>query len=152
MIQFYVLSIVFNILGGLALCAELPARTGPAFEGLRAFLRDRTVRLVLGILAIVTGGLKFVTSMRGDIPVVGDFLPALAGIAVGGTLLVELYSVKAPNGQGEDKVAGASAELPAALRTAPGLERFLIANKVPIGLAAMAAGLLHFLFPMVIFL
>jgi len=148
MIQFYFLSISLNIIGGLALCADAPLKGGPAFAGLRTFLRDRTVRLVIAILACVTGGLKFVTAMRGDIPVVGDFLPAVAGIAVGGTMLLELYSSE----------TWASSEPGEAERTAPpprkvsGFESFLLSNKESIGIAGILAGLLHFLFPMVIFL
>lgn len=140
MVQFYFLSIALNIVGGLALSFGDSTGGGAALSGLRAFLRDRTVRLVIAILACVTGGLKFVTAMRGDIPVVGDFVPAVAGIAVGGTLLLELHA--------EDELGDPAAS---PRRISP-IEKLLLGNKEGVGMAGIIAGLLHFLFPMVIFL
>jgi hypothetical protein len=152
MIQFYFLSIFFNIVAGSALCAESGNRHSAAIDGLRAFLRDRTVRLVLGILSVAVGCLKLVTTIRGDIPIVGDFVPACAGIAVGLTLLLELYRA----GEAASSAEPASSEGPEAAATASArfskLERILLSNKVSIGIAAAIAGVVHFLFPTVLFL
>ena len=101
MIQFYFLSVLFNLVGGFALTIDSAPRRGPGLEGLRAFLRDPSVCLVLGILTTVTGAFKLLTVMRGDIPVVGDFLPAVTGISLGLTLLLERYRGPAGPGQGK---------------------------------------------------
>ena len=179
MVQFYFLSILFNLVGGASLVlVSMPARSA-AIQGLKTFLRDPSVCLVTGILASVIGALKLLTAMRGDIPVVGDFLPAMAGLAVGSTLLLERFrdpdfappSAKAPGGPG----AGSAASVPAgdaaragtgdasaAASTAPekaearkGLgkaERYLLDHKMAVGLAGLIAAGVHFLFPMVLFL
>lgn len=146
MIQFYFLSVLFNLVGGLALAIDSAPRRGPGLEGLRAFLRDPSVCLVLGVLTTVVGAFKLLTVMRGDIPVVGDFLPAVTGIGLGLTLLLERY-------RGPGKATPGEAEASQASRTeATRLEAFLLDHRTSVGIAAMIAGLVHFLFPMVLFL
>jgi hypothetical protein len=151
-IQFYLLSVLLDVFGGCALVIDLPKAHGPAIEGLRSFFKDKTVRLVLGILAAVTGALKLVATLRGDIPIVGDFLPAVAGIAVGITLLLELYqAIPAGRGhsQGDETGDSPARTLP---RGAATVERLLTEHKGAIGIAGIIAGMAHFLFPMVLFL
>ncbi len=130
MVQFYFLSVFMNLLGGLSLMLSPITSQRPAIAGLRVFLRDPTVSLVTGILAAVVGAFKLLTVIRGDIPVVGDFLPAVAGITVGSTLILEHFR----GGQGSR------------------FEVFLLEHKAAIGLSAIIAGGVHFLFPMVLFL
>jgi hypothetical protein len=149
MVQFYFLSVFFNLFGGYALFVDSSRQRSPAAMGLRVFLRDPNVRLVLGILSLVTGGFKFLTVMRGDIPVVGDFVPAVAGLAVGATLLLERFRVPAPAG---DEAAGENGEKKEGPSKAPWFERLLLEHKTAVGLAGMIAGVVHFLFPMVLFL
>jgi hypothetical protein len=52
---------------------------------------DEGVRLVLGILSMVTGAFKLISPMRGDVRIIGDLIPALAGLLVGAVLLLELH-------------------------------------------------------------
>ena len=139
MIQFYLLSVVLNIAGGYALCADAPAPIGEPFEGVRLFFVDRTVRLVLGILMAVTGILKLLYAIRGDLPIVGDFLPAIAGVAGGLTLLIELYN--RPEHRDE-----------AATRIPRKAETLFMSNRAVIGTAAIITGVVHFAFPTVLFL
>ena len=139
MIQFYFLSIVLNLVGGYALCADLPFPKPGSFDGVRIFLFDRSVRLVLGILMAVTGVFKLFNAIRGDLPVVGDFLPATAGIAGGIALLVELYNRPDVNPSGAERKPGRA-------------ERLFMQNKSVIGIAAMITGVVHFAFTMVLFL
>lgn len=163
MVQFYFLSVFFNLSGGLCLFfASSPERKGPS-EGLRLFLRDPTVSLVIGILCAVTGAFKLLTVIRGDIPIVGDFLPAAAGIAVGGTLLLERYRdpasphrivMKSEKKEGAEASAEVQADSDAT--QAPSLpqkmESFFLENRSSVGIAGIIAGIVHFLFPMVLFL
>jgi purine-cytosine permease-like protein len=165
MVQFYFLSVFLNLVAGLSLFfSSSPQRKGPS-EGLKLFLRDSTVSLVLGILCAVTGAFKLLTVIRGDIPIVGDFLPAAAGIIVGSTLLLERYRdpasphrVPSRSERKSQAESGAKAEEGAgapqgALEPSPNrLEAFLLDNRSAVGLAGMIAGVVHFLFPMVLFL
>lgn len=152
MVQFYFLSILFNLVGGASLIlVAMPVRSA-GLQGLKTFLRDPSVCLVTGILASVIGALKLLTAMRGDIPVVGDFLPAMAGLAVGSTLLLERF--RDPDFAPGDAVAPASAapEKAGARKGLGKVERYLIDHKMAVGLAGLIAAGVHFLFPMVLFL
>ena len=174
MIQFYFLSVLFNLVGGYALVEDSARNRHASLEGLRTFLRDPTVRLVIGILSAVVGAFKLLTVVRGDIPVVGDFLPAVAGIAVGATLLLDIY--RSPSGDAEgaaSKADGASegaadgaaaqagragsskdggSEAKGKARGPGRLESLLREHEEAVGMAGMIAALVHFLFPAVLFL
>lgn len=181
MIQFYFLSIFFNLLAGYALVSGRQANRAPspAFAHLRLFFRDPTLRLLLGILVAVTGAFKLIAVVRGDIPIVGDFLPAFMGLCLGATMLLELYrspaAAKLFAGEGEeapgdpetappaqeaaegpapDRGEGedAAGEPPLPLSLPGALERFLLERREAIGIAGLIAALVHFLFPMVILL
>ena len=163
MIQFYFLSVFLNILGGYSLCPDVSAVRGSPFDGVRSFLQDHITRIVLGILTAVTGAFKLLTVVHGDIPVVGDFLPAVAGIAVGAALLLDINEASRA-AQAEGDSGSATAEQPASEargaaprgrihRIARGkAERFLLDHKGAVGVAGIIAGVVHFFFPMVMFL
>jgi hypothetical protein len=166
MVQFYFLSIVLNLAGGYALVVGgLPPRSR-TIEGFRNFFQDPAARLVIGILALATGALKFLTPIRGDIPIVGDFLPAVGGVGVGITLLLERYHGsdaslaaarpapgEASSPAGEASPSGLSRKPPISPRGEPNaLERLFLDHKAVVGLVGLIAGVVHFLFPMVIFL
>ena len=136
MIQFYALSVFLTILAGYALVSRDASSRGTATDGIRSFLSDRIVRLILGIMSASVGFFKLVAVMRGDIPVVGDLLPAAAGMVSGFTLLLEFY-------RDSSEVKG---ELVARL------EELLLARSRIIGVAAIVTGFVHFLFAQVIFL
>jgi hypothetical protein len=134
MIQFYFLSIVFNAAAGFCLITpdeEGAIETGPLFSP-----RNETFRFILGILSAVTGLLKLLSSVQGDIPVLGDLLPALVGFITGFILLFEYY--RSRTGIESEKFEG--------------LERLLLKNKKWIGFLALVSAGLHFLFPTVLFL
>jgi hypothetical protein len=134
MIQFYFLSIVFNAAAGY--CLITGGEDGEAESGLLASVQNETFRLILGILATVTGLLKLLSSVQGDVPVAGDLLPALIGFITGFILLFEYY-------RGRAAIESEFSEK---------LEGLLIKNKRWIGFLALAAAGFHFLFPTVLFL
>lgn len=181
MVQFYFLSILFNLVGGASLVLVAMPVKSAGIQGLRTFLRDPSVCLVTGILASVIGALKLLTAMRGDIPVVGDFLPAMAGLTVGSTLLLERFrdpefsapvaggpAAMAPGeGPADAAAPGTVKGADAAAATAAGagagakgegkrglgkVEGLLLDHKMAVGLAGMIVAAVHFLFPMVLFL
>lgn len=136
MMQFYLLSVVMNLLGGYILYSEMKPDKGNPFDGVRAFFREETLRLVVGIMSCVTGLFKLLTVTDGDIPVIGDFSAALAGLLVGFTLVFEFY-------RKHTTVTSKNAER---------LEKIFLANKNFVGIAGMCASVVHFLFPRVLFL
>jgi hypothetical protein len=136
MVQFYLLSVIMNIVAGYALLSFEAGPKGTKFDGIRDYLKDSTVRLVIGILCSTVGFFKLLTVMRGDIPVIGDFFPSLAGMAAGFTMLLEFY-------RSNSNVTTTTIEK---------LDAIFISNRRIVGIVAIASGLVHFLFANVLFL
>lgn len=139
MIQFYFLSVLLNILGGYALAAKKNEPASAILRGTQLIISDKGLRLALAVLSLAVGLLKLLFALRGDIPIIGDFLPAIAGMVVGAALLLEL-SDKADLPFMKEGTLGAR------------IEKILVSYRVPIGYAGIIAGVAHFLFPMVLFL
>ena len=92
MLQFYFLSVLLNALTGFVLLFVDRDDPDAVIEGtMPAVLQDETFRLVLGILTCITGFFKLLSAVRGDIPVIGDLIPAFAGLIGGFTLLYDFY-------------------------------------------------------------
>jgi hypothetical protein len=136
MIQFYFLSILLNGLAGYVLITNPDDEDTGLDTGFRLSLKNETYRLILGILTIVIGFLKILSVVQGDIPVVGDLIPALAGFLAGFVLVFEYYRNRSTlEPEHTEKI-----------------EMLLIHNKKWIGFLALTAAGLHFLFPSVLFL
>ena len=130
MLQFYFLSILANILAGLTLASESLAARFPGFAPFRELLSRRAYRAALGVLAAAVGFLKLLLrSSTADVRVVGDLVPALVGMAMGASLVLQAVREKA--------------DLPAGSR----LERAALAWRVPLGIVGIVTGVLHFLVP-----
>ncbi len=135
--QFYFLSIVVNAFVGLLLSADYLGQKVAFFAEWRKLLENRTAKIALGIVAAAVGVMKLITRSPGEgVAVVGDLLPAAAGILLGAILLGESF-------RGRVEQAGAKVEQVA---------RAVIGYRVPIGITAMIVAGLHFLFPQVLFL
>ena len=135
MLQFYFLSIVMNLLAGFMLFS---GDTGSVLEFKSGFsLKDETVRLVVGIFSALVGLMKILSVIEGDVPVIGDLIPALAGFLSGFILIYEYYrnSTSLDTSEKTEKI-----------------DRILVANRKIIGAAALIAAVLHFLFPRVLLL
>jgi uncharacterized membrane-anchored protein len=136
MIQFYFLSVLFNAAAGYVLVMEEKDRDEGIKTGSYFSLDNDTLRLILGILTLVSGLLKLLSAIQGDIPVIGDLLPAVMGLLAGFILIFEYYHTKT--------------ELE--VKNSEVLERILLKNKKWVGFVAVASAILHFLFPSVLFL
>ena len=100
MLQFYFLSILLNLLVGLLLVfsdsgggeeSDLDDVINDSFQNrFLAVFDNRNFRLIVGILCVLVGLMKLLSVTQGDVPVVGDLLPALAGIAGGFCVLLAL--------------------------------------------------------------
>jgi hypothetical protein len=136
MIQFYFLSILFNGLSGYALIRNSDDDAVDPEKGFHLSLQNEICRLILGAATILTGLLKILSSLRGDVPVLGDIVPALAGFLAGFILVFEYY-------RGRSTLEPEHTEK---------IEQVLIHNKKWIGYFALAAAALHFILPSVLFL
>ena len=135
MLPVYLLSVVLNALTGIILsfCKEEPEAGALSFS-----LDNETVRLAVGGLSFIAGILKILSPVHGNVPVVGDLFPALAGLAGGFILLFDFYRSKAP-----DSVAVERMER---------ITELIGRNRKILGFVCIAAAALHFIFYPIIFL
>jgi len=140
MIQLYFLSILCNGLAGYILFRQ--KEEGTDTEGIRFSIGNPTFHLVLGIISAVTGVLKLLSPVENKYPLLGDLLPAAAGVMAGLMLIFGIYrqDVSAASSQDTEKgsldVIGAN----------------LLQFRKAIGLALISVAILHFLFPLALFL
>ena len=137
MYQIYFLSIVTVVLSGVALAFErLDERLhiGSLFNA--ALFTSAGFRLGLGVVTVLVGIFQFLTVAPGDVPVVGDLIPAIAGIVLGGILMVEYYQAKSTV---EDGFMSA-------------VDRIFVRNASNFGVIGIIIAALHFLFHRVLFL
>jgi hypothetical protein len=136
MVQFYFLSILLNGLSGYILGFGRDEPEGSIENSLRFSLNNSTFRLILGILTTVTGLLKILSPTEGDIPVIGDLLPALLGLAAGFVLFFGYY---------RDRTTVESEKVSRFDETLSRYKKWL-------GFLMLASSALHFLFPRALFL
>ena len=133
MVQFYALSVFINLIIGSLLSSDGKSDGASFFSRLKDVLEDRGFKFSLGILSLIIGLFKILTPTIGDIPVVGDFMPAVTGIVLGGVLLLEFFRTKSDvSSEAIRKIEGAVAQ-----------------NRKFIGIAGIVIGILHFLMPAV---
>ena len=142
MYQLYLISIVVNVLIGFLLIFSHTGDNYSTEKKLKFSLASGGFRLLLGIAAAITGVLKLfipVENRNGtSIYILGDLLPALAGIAAGFVLIFDFYrenSSKADLDGQLDRIG----------------EQFLNHKKI-IGFGLIAVSVLHFFFPAGLFL
>lgn len=135
MLQFYFLSVVLNAFAGIVFFfgeENTSLESGFSFS-----LKDDTLKFAAGILSAITGLLKILSPIEGDLPVLGDIVPAAVNFLCGFILIFEYYRRRSSIGATEqtDKI-----------------DTLLLQNKKIIGFVALAAAALHFLFPKVLLL
>lgn len=149
MLQMYFLSIILNVLAGLILLSKKPVEVTEDAPGKKMnlledmsktlsennFFQNKTFALVIAILALLTGIIKLFCVAKGGIIILGDLLPALAGVTSGFAILLNYYLSTATVGT----------NLPAILKT------IFVDNICWVGIAACVIALLHFIMPGVIF-
>ena len=133
MVQFYFLSIACNLFAGYVLFRD---RLESAEDAQPWSIDNETFRLFLGIVSIIVSLLKILSSYQGDLPIIGDFLPALAGFISGFALVFEYYRNKSSlESEQSDKLA-----------------IFIAEKRKWIGGISIIFGVLHFIFPRVLLL
>jgi hypothetical protein len=137
MSQFYLLSIVSILLSGFVLSGDYLGAKVPALGTFRAWLENRGAALTLGIVTAVIGFLKlFVRAPNDTVPVAGDLLPAIAGLAVGAALFFEALLRKPSTPE----------------RPVDRYAKAVLTYRIPLGIVCVAIALLHFLFPQAVIL
>jgi hypothetical protein len=132
MAQFYFLSVATLLVGGMLAASGFITRRVPALNGVAEIAEHQTAMMTVGIITALVGVVKFFVRAPGDtVPVAGDLLPAIAGIALG-VVLITSATKRAP-------ITEADFSRPP--------KPSLVTYRDPIGLAAMVVGLLHFLVP-----
>jgi hypothetical protein len=130
--QFYLLSVVANIVAGLTLAGDWLSQKVSFLASFNTLRENRTAQTVLAIVTAVVGVVKLIVLSPGEhVPVVGDILPALAGVALGAIMLIEVHRLR---------VEGRSEPLER-------LSKTVLTYRVPVGIAGAVIGFLHFLVP-----
>lgn len=101
-----------------------------------SFMNDSIFRLVVGILALFAGVLKLVSPIQNDAPVVGDLIPAVACIFGAVALLLEFYANK----------------LSTEINLPFFLQGIFVTGRRYLGVFCIIAGIMHFIFPRIMFL
>ena len=141
--QFYLLSVVSTIIAGLALSSDYLKTKSEFFGSFRFLQKNRSIQIVAGLVTAVIGILKLIFRSPGeDIVVVGDLLPAAAGIILGVILIGEAFRQHPKEGQAQDKVE----------KSVEKVTESIAPYRIPVGIAGAVIGLAHFLFPGVLFL
>ncbi|HUX50678.1 MAG TPA: hypothetical protein VMW73_07760 [Spirochaetia bacterium] len=137
MYQFYFLSIVLNLLAGIALAYDaIDEKFSLSVFFNRDIFNRQGFRLSLGIATSIVGFFKLLSVTAGNVPVVGDLLPALTGLILGGSLLALYY-------QERSTVSGPIIQ---------SIDNIFLKNRTVFGILGIITAVLHFLFPSVLFL
>lgn len=165
-VHIYLLSVLTTIAAGATLAADYLAERLPVLEPLRRFAGSSRAAGTLGVIAAVVGFVKLFARAPGQTIIVGDFLPAAAGMLLGAMLMIDRYRDRRRLGGGaaeqvtaDDEGDAIPAEPVAGRPTAAGnadgivkLGEALKPYRTPLGLAGIAAGVVHFLLFSVLFL
>lgn len=131
MLQFYFLSILTNAAAGALLAAEYFGRRVTRLAWLASHPPSRRVKMAAGAAALVVGLCTIFWPAGGGVPVVGDLVPSIAGMAMGVALLFEVFRQ--------------DALFPPETAAAPA--RTGLDWRSTVGIAGMAVALLHFFLP-----
>jgi hypothetical protein len=135
--QFYLLSVVANVIAGLALSSDYLGKRVSFIGGFKSLRENKSAEITLGVVTAIVGVLKLIIKSPGeDIPVAGDLLPGIVGVALGLLLLVEAF---------QQKVEASSESIAKAQQT-------VFNYRAPIGITGVAIALIHFFIPGILFL
>lgn len=124
MLQFYFLSVFFNLIAGFVLVNDKKELID------LAILKEKTFRIVLGAICAVTGIIKLFVVVNTSAVIVGDLLPSVAGMVAGLCLIIQDTDNKFPQW----------------------FNRIFITNKMIVGFVCLGIALLHFVVPGALFL
>lgn len=130
MLQFYFLSIVSNLLAGLALSSDWISRRIPSLAAIENALSARRAKLILGLASLLVGVGTLLVPVEGAV-IIGDLFPSFAGMAMGVALLFEFFRQEAV--------------LP--VEHSDKAEKLPVGYRTTLGMLGIAAAVLHFFLP-----
>ena len=131
MLQFYFLSILTNAAAGALLSADYFGRRVTRLAWLAAHPGSRRLKMACGAAALLVGACTIFWPAGSGVPVIGDLVPSMAGLAMGVALLFEVFR--------QDALFPSEA--------AQGPARTGLDWRSMLGIAGMAVALLHFFLP-----
>lgn len=144
--QFYLLTVVTTIVAGLALSSDYLGTKSEFFGSFRFLRQNRSIQITTGLITAVVGVLKLIFRSPGEeVIIAGDLLPAVVGIILGLILMGEAFR-QHPKAEGEpEKVEKVE-------KSVEKVTKAIMPYRVPVGIAGVVVGLLHFIFPGILFL
>ena len=137
MYQVYLLSIVTLILASVALAFErLDEHLGVGSFFSAAVFGSPGFRFGLGVVTLLVGFFQFLSVHPDDIVIIGDLVPAVTGMVLGGTLMLGYYRQKST-------VQSAFADR---------LDAIFLKNAENLAYIGILVAVLHFFFHRVLFL
>jgi len=134
--QIYLLSVVTNVLAGLALAGDYLGEKLGFLSSWKGVRERRGVLIAIGVSAAVVGVLSLIFRSPGErVYVAGDLLPALLGVVQGAALLAEGFRQRVEESEQLESVSKA-----------------VLTYRVPLGIGGIVVAFLHFLMPRVLFL
>lgn len=141
--QFYLLTVVSTVVAGLALSSDYLGTKSEFFGSFRFLRQNRSIQITAGLVTAVIGVLKLIFRSPGErIVFAGDLLPAAVGIILGIILIGEAFR-QHPKAEGQPERVEKSVEK---------VTEAIMPYRVPVGIAGVVVGLLHFVFPRILFL
>ncbi|MCX7032026.1 MAG: hypothetical protein NTU62_18155 [Spirochaetes bacterium] len=131
MLQFYFLSILTNAAAGALLSADYFGRRLARLAWLSAHPGSRRLKLTCGAAALIVGACTIFWPAGSGVPVIGDLVPSIAGLAMGVALLFEVFR--------QDALFPSE--------PAPAPARAGLDWRSMIGIAGLAVAILHFFLP-----
>ncbi len=135
MFQLYLLTVLTNVLAGLALATGFLTERFERFSEYTDFMGNAVYRIVLAVLSLLIGIINLFPTYSGDMAVLGELFPSLAGIVTGILLITEYISSR----KREDE--SKTAEL------AEKVEKFSGPYLTIVGIASVIIGILHAILP-----
>ena len=136
MFQLYLLTVLTTILSGAALASGFLSERFERFSEYTEFMANTVYRVILGSLSILIGIINLFKTYEGDIGVLGELFPSLAGLATGVLLLVEFVNAR----RGEEDESKAA-------EIAGKVGSFSGPYLTVVGVAAVVIGVLHAILP-----
>ena len=108
-VQIYLLSVLSTIAAGATIEADYLVERFPVLEPLKRFAASGRSKGMLGIITAAVGFVKLFARVPGQPVIVGDFLPAVAGMLLGAVLIIDRFRERARTPAGDSVAEDAAA-------------------------------------------
>lgn len=147
MVQFYVLTIIFLVIGALILLHDEYGERFPVITRMQNIIfNNQTNTIVLLVLTAVTGLLKMISPIAPGPVVLGDFLPSVTLLSMAVFYTFEMKSLSTEQeDMDEDEILEDASFVDSEI--VDKAEGFYYKNKKIIGYVILGVAFFHFLFP-----